>query len=494
VPLPMFSTPLIFETGQDGRANRYLPAGPALAELLPPDTLRDELPLPDNSELDVVRHFTRLSQKTFGIDTAFYPLGSCTMKYNPRINDAMANIPALRDLHPFTPDHAAQGALALMWELERALASLFGMAAFSLNPAAGAHAELTALLIAKAYFKARGESARNVVIVPDTAHGTNPASAAMVGFKVLSLKSDDKGRVDPDELRKVVGPDTAVCMMTNPNTLGLFEPRIHDVSDVVHAAGGLMYYDGANANALMGNTRPGDMGFDLMHLNLHKTFSVPHGGGGPGAGPVGASARLAPYLPVPRVLKRDSDGKGAEFALDVAAPNSIGPVRVFASHFIALVRAYAYIVVHGLDGLRRNSQLAVLNANYLRERVKDLLTVPYADRCRHEFVCSAEDLKKMTGVRALDIAKGLLDAGIHAPTMYWPHVVPECLMIEPTETETKQTLDGFVEVLRGLVTQAHADPDSMRELPRNTAVRRVDEAQVGRLANKGIGLRWTPGG
>jgi glycine dehydrogenase subunit 2 len=416
------------------------------------------------------------------------------MKYNPKLNEAVSAFAGFADLHPLVDDGRAQGALQMMWRLERTLASLFGMEAFSLMPCAGAHGELTAMLMAKKYHRDRGDHKRATCIVPDTAHGTNPASAAMVGYKVVSVPSTPHGRTDLAALRAVLDDTVAVCMMTNPNTLGLFEDDIVEMTKAVHDAGGLMYYDGANANAIVGLCRPGDMGFDLMHLNLHKTFSVPHGGGGPGAGPVGASARLAPYLPVPRVVKRDNDGKGAEFALDSAEPNTIGPVRVFASHFIALVRAYAYIAVHGLDGLRRNSQLAVLNANYVRERVKDLLTLPYADRCRHEFVCSAEALKKSTGVRALDIAKGLLDAGIHAPTMYWPHVVPECLMIEPTETETKQTLDEFVEVLRGLVAQAHADPDSMRELPRNTAVRRVDEAQVGRLANKGIGLRWTPGG
>jgi len=346
------------------------------------------------------------------------------------------------------------------------------------------------MLMARKYHRERRDERRVTCIVPDTAHGTNPASAAMVGYKVVSVPSTPQGHTDIRALRAALDDTVAVCMMTNPNTLGLFENDIVEMTKAVHDAGGLMYYDGANANAIVGLCRPGDMGFDLMHLNLHKTFSVPHGGGGPGAGPVGASARLAPYLPVPRVVK----GEDGAFAMHAAEPNSIGRVRVFASHFIALVRAYAYIAVHGFDGLRRNSQLAVLNANYVRAKVKDILTVPYADYCRHEFVCSAETLKKETGARALDLAKGLLDAGIHAPTMYWPHVVPECLMIEPTETETKETLDEFVEVLGRLVKQAHDDPDSMKELPRRTPVRRVDEAQVGRLANKGIGLRWTPSG
>ena len=499
MPLPAFDTPLIFETGQEGRANRYLPSGPALEGLLPKDALRDELPLPDNSELDVVRHFTRLSQKTFGIDTAFYPLGSCTMKYNPRINDAMANVPALRDLHPFAPDHAAQGALAVMWELERALASLFGMAAFSLNPAAGAHAELAALLIAKAYFKKKGEPQRNVVIVPDTAHGTNPASAAMVGFKVLSLKSDANGRVDPEEMRKAAGPDTAVCMMTNPNTLGLFEPRIHEVSDVVHEAGGLMYYDGANANALMGNTRPGDMGFDLMHLNLHKTFTIPHGGGGAGAGPVGVAPHLVDFLPTPVVRAFDADGKPSNaggwretadltFALDFERPDSIGPMRSFWSNFAHMVRALAYTYANGGDGLTTVSKLAVLNANYIRASISDVIDVPYDEINRHEFVASAQSLKRETGVRALDLAKALLDRGYHAPTVYFPLIVPECLMIEPTETESKETLDAFIADFRDIIATAKSDPEKILEAPVNTAVGRIDETRAARQPD----LRWRP--
>ena len=499
MPPSVAETPLIFDTGQDGRANRYLPAGPALESLLPASALRDELPLPDNSELDVVRHFTRLSQKTFGIDTAFYPLGSCTMKYNPRINDAMANVPALRDLHPFAPDHAAQGALAVMWELERALASLFGMAAFSLNPAAGAHAELAALLIAKAYFKKKGESRRNVVVVPDTAHGTNPASAAMVGYKVLSLKSDARGRVDPDEMRKAVGPDTAVCMMTNPNTLGLFEPRIHEVSDVVHAAGGLMYYDGANANALMGNTRPGDMGFDLMHLNLHKTFTIPHGGGGAGAGPVGVAPHLVPFLPNPIVRAFDAAGAAVEangwresaelsFVLDFDRPDAIGTMRSFWSNFAHMVRALAYTYANGADGLTTVSKLAVLNANYIRASIHDVIDVPYDEINRHEFVASAQSLKRETGVRALDLAKALLDRGYHAPTIYFPLIVAECLMIEPTETESKETLDAFIAAFRDIIATAHADPERVLETPITTPVGRIDETRAARQPD----LRWRP--
>ena len=476
------NTPLIFEQGQPGRANRYLPHHSESAETyLPREVLRSDLPLPDNTELDVVRHFTRLSQRTFGIDIGFYPLGSCTMKYNPRINDAMANLPGLRDLHPFAPDELAQGALAIMWELERSLSSLFGMSAFSLNPAAGAHGELAALLISKAYFRKRGEQERKTVIVPDTAHGTNPASAAMVGYKVISLESNKRGRVDPEALRMVVGPETAVCMMTNPNTLGLFEDHIKEIAEIVHAAGGLMYYDGANANALMGNARPGDMGFDLMHLNLHKTFSIPHGGGGAGAGPLGVAKHLVEFLPTPVVRERDG-----MFSLDFKVPSTIGPMRSFWSNFAHMVRALAYVNANGAEGLTRVSQLAVLNANYIRAKIRDVIETPYDELCRHEFVASAQTLKRETGVRALDLAKALLDRGYMAPTVYFPLLVSECLMIEPTETESKETLDEFIAVFRDIIAQAHANPQEILAAPQHTVVGRVDETRAAREPN----LRW----
>ncbi|HEY9179602.1 MAG TPA: aminomethyl-transferring glycine dehydrogenase subunit GcvPB [Candidatus Baltobacteraceae bacterium] len=489
------ASPVIFELGQEGRANRYVDPGAPLTDFLPKNVLRDDLPLPDNSELDVVRHFTRLSQRTFGIDVGFYPLGSCTMKYNPRVNDAMAALPQLRDLHPYTPDELAQGALQIMWELEHTFCSLFGMAAFSLNPAAGAHAELAALLIAKAYFKDRGQTQRDKVIVPDTAHGTNPASAAMCGFKVISLKSDDRGRVSVDELKKVIGPDTAVCMMTNPNTLGLFEDHIHEITKAVHDVGGLMYYDGANANALMGNARPGDMGFDLMHLNTHKTFTIPHGGGGAGHGPVGVAAHLVDFLPTPYVVARTRSSSKAsapsdqlEFRLDFDRPKSIGPMRSFWSNFAHAVRALAYIYANGAEGLTKVSQLAVLNANYIRVKIREFLETPYDEICRHEFVASAQNLKKETGVRALDIAKALLDRGFMAPTMYFPLIVPECLMIEPTETESKETLDAFIEALRDIVATAKTDSDSIMAAPQNTVVGRLDETRAARQPD----LRWHP--
>lgn len=491
------TTPLIFEQGQIGRASRYFAKGDSPTAFLPSEVLRGDLPLPDNSELDVVRHFTRLSQRTYGIDVGFYPLGSCTMKYNPRINDACANLSGLRDIHPFTPDEYSQGALQIMYELERSLASLFGMGAFSLNPAAGAQAELAALLIAKAYFRSRGEVGRETVIVPDTAHGTNPASAAMVGYKVISLKSDERGRVSVDALKKALGPDIAVCMMTNPNTLGLFEDHIAEITRTVHESGGLMYYDGANANALMGNARPGDMGFDLMHLNLHKTFTIPHGGGGAGAGPIGVAEHLVKFLPTPVIsATKLSNGKvGGHFTSDAMAfslhfdrPHSIGPMRSFWSNFAHMVRALAYIYANGAAGLTRVSQLAILNANYLRVKVQDFLETPYRENCRHEFVASAQNLKRQTGVRALDIAKALLDRGFHAPTMYFPLIVAECLMIEPTETESKETLDRFVAALREIMQTALANPQEIMDAPQKTVVGRIDETRAARQPD----LRWLP--
>jgi glycine dehydrogenase subunit 2 len=477
---PQGEIPSIFASGRPGCANRYLAdAAVEAGDFIPRELLRAELPLPDHSELEVVRHFTKLAQRTFGIDTGFYPLGSCTMKYNPRINEAAAALAGFRDLHPFAPDDLAQGALAVMYELERRLASLFGMAAFSLNPAAGAHAELAALLIAKAYFRERGESAvRKSVIVPDTAHGTNPASAAMVGYDVISLPSNARGRIDPGAVAKVADAGTAVCMMTNPNTLGLFEEEVVEIAEIVHRAGGLMYYDGANANALMGNARPGDMGFDLMHLNLHKTFSIPHGGGGAGAGPLGVTERLERFLPTPVVVA--GRGDESEYRLDFDRPSSIGSMRSFWSNFAHMVRALAYIDANGADGLARVSQLAVLNANYLRVRIGEFLEVSYNELCRHEFVVSAAKLKRETGVRALDLAKALLDRGCHAPTVYFPLIVPECLMIEPTETESRETLDRFVADLRGLVEQAYTDPQVLLRAPEMTPVRRVDEARAAR--------------
>ncbi|MGB6521180.1 MAG: aminomethyl-transferring glycine dehydrogenase subunit GcvPB [Candidatus Cybelea sp.] len=410
------------------------------------------------------------------------------------MNDAIVAKREFAQLHPFVPDALAQGALQIMYELERSLSSLFGMAAFSLNPSAGAHAELGALLIAKKYFKERGETQRDKVIVPDTAHGTNPASAAMCGFKVISLPSSERGRVGVSEIRAVLGPDTAVCMMTNPNTLGLFEDEIAQIAAAVHEAGGLMYYDGANANAIMGYTRPGDMGFDLMHLNTHKTFTIPHGGGGAGHGPLGVAAHLVDYLPTPVVTAtarpNGESGSAASdrltFGLDFDRPKSIGPLRSFWSNFAHVARALAYLYANGEEGLKRVSQLAVLNANYLRVKIAEFLETPYPEICRHEFVASAQELKKDHGVRALDIAKALLDHGYMAPTMYFPLIVPECLMIEPTETESKETLDEFVEALRHIVEQAKTNPQALLDAPLTTVVGRVDETRAARQPD----LRW----
>ncbi len=475
--------PLIFETGQKGRANRYLEAGQPLENYLPKSVCATSCPCRITARwtsFGITRAF-RIGR--FGIDLGFYPLGSCTMKYNPRVNDAIVARREFAELHPFAPDELAQGALQIMYELERSLSSLFGMAAFSLNPSAGAHAELGALLIAKKYFKERGETRRDKVIVPDTAHGTNPASAAMCGFKVISLPSNPRGRVSVEEIRKVLGADTAVCMMTNPNTLGLFEEEIAEIAAAVHQAGGLMYYDGANANAIMGYARPGDMGFDLMHLNTHKTFTIPHGGGGAGHGPLGVAPHLVDYLPTPVVVH-----EGDAFRLDFDRPKSIGPMRSFWSNFAHAARALAYLYANGAEGLKRVSQLAVLNANYLRVKVAEFLETPYPELCRHEFVASAQTLKKEHGVRALDVAKALLDYGYMAPTIYFPLIVPECLMIEPTETESKETLDDFVEALRAIVAQAQRDPQPLFDAPVTTVVGRVDETRAARQPD----LRWKP--
>jgi glycine dehydrogenase subunit 2 len=478
------SVPLIFETGRKGRANSYFPNGRALDEFLPKSALRDDLPLPENSELDVVRHFTRLAQRTFSIDSGFYPLGSCTMKYNPRINEAMAALPGFRDLHPFSPMDLCQGALAATYDLQRLLSSIFGMAQFSLNPAAGAHAELAALLIAKAYFRDRGEErTRTTVIVPDTAHGTNPASAAMVGYKVRSLKSDERGRLSVEVLKASLGPDTAVCMMTNPNTLGLFEDHILEIAAAVHAAGGVMYYDGANANALMGNTRPGDMGFDLMHLNLHKTFSTPHGGGGPGSGPVACKAFLEPFLPIPILVQDENGPKGKHWNYD--RPQSVGRVRAFYGNTGMFIRALAYILANGPDGLRQTTEDAVLNANYIRNKLEDIYDLPYKTGSMHEVVFS-DKRQAALGVKTGDIAKRLIDYGFHPYTVSFPQIVHGALMIEPTESESLEELDLFIAAMRSIAKEVEETPELVKTAPHSTRISRLDEVQA---ARKPI-LRW----
>lgn len=481
----MKSEPLIFEISVPGRRAYSLPQPDVPrrepAEVLPYHALRETPPaLPEVSEVDLVRHFTRLSALNHGVDTGFYPLGSCTMKYNPKVNELAAALPGFEGLHPYTPESLAQGALKLMYRLERFLCSIAGMDRFSLQPAAGAHGELTGLLIMKAYHEHRGDRKTRVVI-PDTAHGTNPATAAICGYDVVEVKSDHRGGIDLEALRSLVDEEIAGLMLTNPNTLGLFDENIHVIAEIVHATGGLLYYDGANANAIMGIARPGDMGFDIVHFNLHKTFATPHGGGGPGSGPVGVRAGLAPFLPMPLV---GFDGKS--FYLDYDRPLSIGRVRSFFGNFGVMVKAYAYIRAVGPDGLRRVSEDAVLNANYLLEKLRPLFEVPFDRTCMHEFVVSARKYREKYGVRALDLAKRLIDHGYHPPTMYFPAIVEEALMIEPTETESKETLDAFASSLEMILREAVTEPERVRGAPYGRAVERLDET----LAARKPDLRW----
>ncbi len=447
-----------------------LPAGACAAA--PP-------PLPELSEPDVVRHYVNLSTWNMSVDTHYYPLGSCTMKYNPKRNERLAALPGFAEMHPYQPDDTAQGMLRLLYESQQFLAEIAGLPAVSLQPAAGAHGELTSLLVAAAYFRDLGQQ-RTTVIIPDAAHGTNPASAALAGFEAVTIKSTPAGYVDLDALRARLDQRTAVFMITNPSTLGMFEPNIARIAEAVHSVGALMYLDGANMNAILGVARPGDFGADLMHFNPHKTFSGPHGGGGPGAGPIAVAERLAPYLPVPVVVCRDG-----KYRLDFDRPKSIGRVRSFFGNVGVLVRMYAYILTHGPEGLRRVAEQAVLNANYLLAKVASLLPVPQGPRCMHEFVATASRLKAERGVSAMDIAKRLLDYGFHAPTVYFPLIVPEALMIEPTETESKQTLDAFVEALRTIL----AEPaEVLHQAPHTTPVCRPDDV----LAARKPVLRWQP--
>ncbi|MBU6451335.1 MAG: aminomethyl-transferring glycine dehydrogenase subunit GcvPB [Cyanobacteria bacterium REEB67] len=478
---------LIYEKSTSGRRAEVLPRvgvpQKPLSELLPKGYLR-EVPaaLPEVSELDTMRHFVRLSHLNHCIETGFYPLGSCTMKYNPKVNDAMAALEGFREIHPFQPEEQVQGALELIYNLERSISAIVGLPAVTLQPAAGAHGEMTGLLLIKAYFEAKGDTARKKVIVPDTAHGTNPATAAMVGFEVVEIKSNERGLVDLDALKAVLGPDTAGIMLTNPNTLGLFEEDIMQVQQLVHAAGGLLYYDGANLNAIMGLVRPGDMGFDVCHLNLHKTMSTPHGGGGPGACAVACRDILAPYLPKPTVVKT-----AETYSFNWDRPESIGKIKGFYGNFGILVRAYAYILAHGRDGLCQVSRDAILNANYLKKKLSRNFTVAYPQNCMHEFVLSGVKQKER-GVSTAHIAKRLLDFGVHAPTVYFPLLVPEAMMIEPTETESKETLDQFAEIMIGIDNESQTDPDKVRNAPFNTPVGKLDEAMAARKPN----LRWTP--
>jgi glycine dehydrogenase subunit 2 len=477
--------PLIFEQSAPGRRGLDLPATdvpePAAPEdCLPPSALRAEPPaLPECSELQVVRHFTRLSRLNFGIDTNPYPLGSCTMKYNPKVADEAAALPGFAGLHPYAPDALAQGALELLWALERALCAVTGMEAFSLQPAAGAHGELAGMLICARYFRERGER-RSRVVVPDSAHGTNPASAAMAGFDVVEIPSDRRGGIDLEALRRAADGELAALMLTNPNTLGLFEDNVLEAARLVHAAGGLLYYDGANLNAILGRARPADMGFDICHLNLHKTFSTPHGMGGPGAGPVGVRAALAPLLPGPRLRREDRPGEPRpRYGWAERDPRSIGRVRALCGNFGVLVRAYAYVLAYGGEGLRAVSGDAVLAANYLQALLRPVLPPAVDRRCMHEYVADGRALRSL-GLRGLDLCKALLDRGFHAPTMYFPLIVPEALMFEPTETEPREVLEALAVAVREIAADAAADPEAVRRAPVTTPVGRPDEARAAR--------------
>ena len=479
--------PTLFERSRPGRGDGKIPHPPKDAlDRLPPDALRDTPPaLPELNEPEVVRHYVNLSQLNFAVDTGFYPLGSCTMKFNPKLNEWAARLPGFASLHPMAPDEAAQGTLQLLWELEQALMAISGMRAVSLQPAAGAQGELTGILMIRAHHLARGDTERTDVLVPDSSHGTNPATASMAGYRTITIPSAADGGVDVDAFRAALGPRTAAVMITNPSTLGLFEKRIGELLEAVHEAGALAYMDGANLNAILGRFKPGEAGFDVMHFNVHKTFSTPHGGGGPGAGPVGVGETLLPYLPTPRVLRAD-DGT---FRLERPGerPTSIGRLRSYVGNTGVLVRAYTYIRAHGGSGLREVSEDAVLAANYLMHRVSGAYDVPYGDRpCKHEFVASAASLKKRTGVRTLDIAKRLIDYGFHPPTIYFPLIVEEAMLIEPTETESLETLDAFAEALIAIAAEAESAPDVVREAPHTAPVRRLDEATAARQPN----LRW----
>ena len=471
-------TKLIYERSRDGRRASSLPRYDLPPAEVPGELARAAPPrLPEVSEPELLRHFTELSTRNFGIDTGFYPLGSCTMKHNPRVNEGLVGLPGFRDLHPLQEEEATQGALELMWRLQEILAEVCGLDAVSLQPAAGSQGELTGLLLMRAYFDERGESERSEIVVPDTAHGTNPASVTMAGYRLVGVKTDPRGNVDLDDLQGRVGPQTAGLMLTNPSTLGLFDENIVEIERIFHGAGALMYYDGANLNAVCGISRPGDMGFDIVHINLHKTFSQPHGGGGPGGGPLAERAQLEPYLPVPAVVRGGEDG----FRLDFDRPRSIGKVRAFTGPFGVFVRSYAYIRSYGPQ-LREMSEAAVLNANYLLSRLRDAYDVPFDRLCMHEFVLSARTLKRAHGISALDVAKRLMDYGIHPPTIYFPLIVPEALMIEPTETEPKERLDDFCGAMLAIAREAATEPATLRDAPHGRPVGRLDEVKAAKRA------------
>ena len=466
---------LVFEKSRAGRGMSMLPA--CDVEIKKPgekDARQKELHLPQMSENDLSRHYTELAKKSHGVNDGFYPLGSCTMKYNPKINEDMAALPGFTQIHPLQPEHSVQGCLEVLKKSEEYLCEITGMDGMTFQPAAGAHGEFTGLMLIKAYHESRGDEKRTKIIVPDSAHGTNPASATMAGYKVVSIASAPDGGVDLEALKAACGEDPAGLMLTNPNTVGLFDKNILKITEIVHECGGLCYYDGANLNAVMGTVRPGDMGFDVIHLNLHKTFSTPHGGGGPGSGPVGCKSMLLQFLPSYRVVEKEE-------ALSMEkAEHSIGEMKEFYGNFLVVVKALTYLMTLGKEGIPEASQNAVLNANYMMNKLKDLYTMAYDEVCMHEFVMSLEDLKKKAGVSAMDIAKGLLDNGIHPPTMYFPLIVHEALMVEPTETESKEVLDHAIEVFRKLYNDALENPESLLQAPVTTPVTRMDEVEAAR--------------
>ncbi|WP_085062456.1 aminomethyl-transferring glycine dehydrogenase subunit GcvPB [Staphylococcus haemolyticus] len=473
------SSPLIFERSREGRYAYSLPQSDiktdSVESILDDKFIRkNKAEFPEVAELDLVRHYTELSNKNFGVDSGFYPLGSCTMKYNPKINEKVARIPGFAESHPLQEEGQVQGSLEIVYSLQEELKEITGMDEVTLQPAAGAHGEWTALMIFKAYHLDNGEGHRDEVIVPDSAHGTNPASASFAGFKAVTVKSNERGEVDIEDLKRVVNENTAAIMLTNPNTLGIFEKNIMEIREIVHEAGGLLYYDGANLNAIMDKVRPGDMGFDAVHLNLHKTFTGPHGGGGPGSGPVGVKKELASYLPKPMVIK-----DGDTFKYDNDIKNSIGRVKPFYGNFGIYLRAYTYIRTMGAEGLREVSEAAVLNANYIKASLKDHYEIPYEQYCKHEFVLSGSKQKEH-GVRTLDMAKRLLDFGVHPPTIYFPLNVEEGMMIEPTETESKETLDYFIDAMIQIAEEAKNDPDKVLEAPHSTIIDRLDETTAAR--------------
>src|SRR5665647_594752 len=478
---------LLFEKSIKGSNSFFLPPlefeSAALSQTIPEQYLRqEELELPELSEVEVVRHFTALSHQAFGVDDGFYPLGSCTMKYNPKINEWAARLPGFAGIHPYQAEYTVQGAMELLYKAEKSFCEIAGMDRFTLQPAAGAHGELTGVMIIKAYHQDCGGPKRSKMLIPDSAHGTNPATANMLGFEVVEIKSNSQGLVDLTDLRSKMNDEVAGLMLTNPNTLGLFEQEIKDIAAIVHSQGGLLYYDGANLNAIAGVARPGDMGFDLVHLNLHKTFSTPHGGGGPGSGPVGVKKDLVPFLPKP-VIEVNGDG----YFLDYERQHSIGKIKSFYGNFGVVVKAFAYIRSLGADGLREVSEIAVLNANYIRAKLQNFYDLPYGSVCMHEVVFSAQKQSEF-GVSALDIAKRLIDFGYHPPTIYFPMIVKEAMMIEPTETESKETLDEFIEVMKQIAKEAETNPELIKGAPHNTIVLRLDEAKAARNPV----LKYTP--